>query len=521
MAASVSKEDVLDIMIHQDGEESAENIAAQLELSSEGAEKTRNTILDFIRSYRAKRADQSDAAWLQKEFSNYPDVWGNAEEIKNAAEDIVANVEMFASAQEELEDHFSKGLSRNNWLAGKIEQGAIAEGIADVGAYADNIDHILDLANAENINVIYCNNGSLNQQRNLDGFLAEHHHANTFNIHAASKGSSYRAEVLEPAPGKTYGKNSVDIVIRDGSGNIVRRYQSKYGRTSEATADLFTRGDYRGQRKLVPKGQSEDITGSTDSIEMDGIRSRPLSKEEARELQTRAQQRAEAPKHDWNEASRVGIAKSIGAKAGKAALLSVGFQGARILGRRIWNGLSGKPNPDVEEDLREFVQTSLHSAAASGFTVAVAGGVATAAKSGWLGKVLKSTPAGRIANAVCIGVANVRILCDLARGEISGQEALDKAGNATCSLVGGLCGAGKGASLGAALGTVLGPVGTAVGGVVGGVVGGIAGSSVAEALYEGGKKIVSAAGDLLRSAASAVSDCLSSVSQAFCSLFGF
>lgn len=284
---------------------------------------------------------------------------------------------------------------------------------------------------------------------------------------------------------------------------------------------MLKKGDYRGQRKLVPEGQSEDIPGSTETIEIDGVESKPLSKQEAKERQRRAQEEAEAKQYDWNETSRIDIAKNIGLKAGAAALLSVGFQGARILGRRIWNGITGKENNSAEEDLQEFVQSSLKSAATSGLTVAVTGGVTVAVKSGWLGNALKNTPAGRIANAVCIGIENAKILCKFAKGEITGAEALDQAGSATCSLVGGLAGGAKGASIGAALGTALGPVGTAIGGVVGGVVGGIAGNTVGEAIYEGGKKIVSTVVDSIKSVGSAISNGVSSVFSGVASLFGF
>jgi hypothetical protein len=397
--------------------------------------------------------------------------------------------------------------------------------VTNFGAYATKIDTAIETANKANIDLLYRNDGQLNQQLNLDGFIAEQHHVDTFNLDAVAKGSEYRAEVLQPKPGQTYGKNSVDIVIKDVEGKIVRRYQAKYGADADATDTMLKKGDYRGQRKLVPEGQSEDIPGSTETIEIDGVESKPLSKQEAKERQLRAQEEAEAKQYDWNETSRIDIAKNIGQKAGAAALLSVGFQGARILGRRIWNGITGKENNSAEEDLQEFVQSSLKSAATSGLTVAVTGGVTVAVKSGWLGNALKNTPAGRIANAVCIGIENAKILCKFAKGEITGAEALDQAGSATCSLVGGLAGGAKGASIGAALGTALGtalgPVGTAIGGVVGGVVGGIAGSTVGEAIYEGGKKIVTTVVDTVKSISSTVREGVSAIGCGVASLFGF
>lgn len=503
------------------GEAQADALAEQIKVTPEGAKKTRGVIGSFIRSYRDKSPELSNKAWLCREFAKYPDIWQTEEEIEQTAGEIVDEVDVFKTSQQELAEHHRSGLSTSNWLAGKVEQGAIAGGVTDFGAYATKIDTAIETANKANIDLLYRNDGQLNQQLNLDGFIAEQHHVDTFNLDAVAKGSEYRAEVLQPKPGQTYGKNSVDIVIKDGEGKIVRRYQAKYGADADATDTMLKKGDYRGQRKLVPDGQSEDIPGSTETIEIDGVESKPLSKQEAKERQRRAQEEAEAKQYDWNETSRIDIAKNIGQKAGAAALLSVGFQGARILGRRIWNGITGKENNSAEEDLKEFVQSSLKSAATSGLTVAVTGGVTVAIKSGWLGNVMKNTPAGRIANAVCIGIENTKILYKFAKGEITGAEALDQAGSATCSLVGGLAGGTKGASVGAALGTALGPIGTAIGGIVGGVVGGIAGSTVGEAIFEGGKKIVSTVADTVKSVGSAITKGASSFCSGVASLLGF
>lgn len=503
------------------GEVQADVLAEQLMFTPEGAQKTRGVIGSFIHSYRGKSPELSDKAWLCLQFAKYPDIWQSEEELKQTASEIVEQVAVFKSSQQELAEHHLKGLSTNNWLARKIEQGATASGVTNIGAYATIIDMAIETANKANIDLLYRNDGQLNQQLNLDGFIAEQHHVDTFNLDAVAKGSEYRAEVLQPKLGEAYGKNSVDVVIRNSDGKIVRRYQAKYGADSDATDTLLKKGDYRGQRKLVPEGQSEDIPGSTETIEIDGVESKPLSKQDAKERQCRAQEEAEAKQYDWNETSRSDIAKNIGKKAGAAALLSVGFQGARILGRRIWNGITGKDNKSVEEDLQEFVQSSLKSAATTGLTVAVTGGVTVAVKSGWLGNVLKNTPAGRIANAVCIGIENAKVLYKYAMGEITGEEALDQAGSATCSLVGGLAGGAKGASVGAALGTALGPVGTAIGGVVGGVVGGIAGSTVGEAIHEGGKKIVTTVVDTVKNIISTVNEGVSAISRGITSIFGF
>jgi phage tail tape-measure protein len=202
-------------------------------------------------------------------------------------------------------------------------------------------------------------------------------------------------------------------------------------------------------------------------------------------------------------------------------LLAVGFQGARILGRRIWNSLTGKENNTVEEDITEFAESAIESGASAGLTVAVTGGVTVAAKSGWLGSVLKNTPVGRIASAVCIGVENVKILANFAAGNLTGEEALDKAGDATCSLVGSLALGAKGASVGAAIGSVFGPVGTAIGSIAGGIIGGMAGSTIGHAIWEGGKKIVKTVVNAVKSIATGLWEGAKAIGRGLLSLFGW
>jgi len=505
-------------------EQSADELAKELAIpvDRENAEKTRNTVVSFVSSYKQKAPETSNIEWLEKEFAKYPAIWENPGELKNAAQDIVETVDRYEKERNKLTEYKAGGLTRESYLAKAIEDGAKANGVTDFGKYAGEIDKALGKANADNVKLMYRVDGGVNQQYNLDGFIAEQHHADTFNMEAAAKGSKLRAEVLKPAHGETYGKNSVDIVIRDEKGNIVKRYQSKYGKDAEATEALFEKGDYRGQQKLVPEGQSEDISKkSTETIECDGVKSKPLSKEEAKARQRAMQEAQEAKQYEWNEVNKGAITQNIAKKAGFSAALAVGFQGARILGRRFWNFVTGKENNPIEEDAKEFAESAIKSGASAGLTIAATGGITVAVKSGWLGPVLKSTPVGHIANAVCVGIENAKVLYQFATGKITGEEALDKAGDATCSLVGSLALGAKGAGIGATVGSILGPVGTAIGGVVGGIVGGIAGSTVGHAIWEGGKAIVKTAGKVVRCIGEGIRNVASAVWSGIKSLFSW
>ncbi|UCV14440.1 hypothetical protein [Quatrionicoccus australiensis] len=503
-------------------ETSADIVEGVLEIdtASENRQKARETVLSFVQSYRHKPEGTLDAAWLDGEFSKYPTIWEDADERKNTALIVVERVQRFEEEKQKLAEYRERGLSRESYLKSAIESGAKAQGVNNVGSYAAEIDHTLDQANKDNIDLMYRRDGGINQSWHLDGFIAEQHHAESFNIEAAAQGSPYRAEVLKPAPGQTYGKNSVDIVIRDGNGKIVKRYQSKYGTDAESTKELFEKGDYRGQRKLVPEGQGKDIKNSTEVIEHEGVKSKPLSKEDAKERQRKIQEEREAKQYEWNDVNSKAIAKNIGQKAGVAAMLAVGFQGARVLGRRIWNSMTGQANSSIEEDAAEFAESALKSGASAGLTVAVTGGLVVVCRSGWLGAVLRRTPAGQIANAVCIGIENVKVLADFASGKITGEEALDRAGDATCSLVGSLALGVEGATLGASIGSALGPIGTFVGGIAGGLVGGIAGSTVGRAVWEGGKTIAKTVANSVKSAASSLWEGTKSVASSVGNFIG-
>jgi hypothetical protein len=493
-------------------EQDADILAKDLDLTEENAEKTRNTVADFVTAYKQKDEKVTDAEYLVTQFAKYPKIWKNNDEMRQNAEEIVKTVFEYENAKSDLQDNLNKGISKESWLAKKIEQGAAAGGAASVGLYAGVIDNAVSLANVAMSNTLHRLDGGINQNPNLDGFIAEQHHVNTFNMDAAAKNSTMHAEAQNSTA-----RNSVDLVIKDARGNIVRKYQSKYGSGADTTQHYFEDGKYNFQRKLVPKGQAEDIPNAVEQVEirlegqakgtknLEKVSSKPLSKEEAKEIQKNAQEKNKIKEYDWNDVSRKTISKHIGQKAALSALLAVGFQGARVLGRRIWNGITGKPNKTVQEDVKEFARSALESGASAGLTVAATGGLTVAIRSGWLGAALKATPAGRIAAAVCVGVENVKTLYKYAKGEISGIEALDQAGNATCSVVGSLALGAKGAALGATIGTALGPVGTAVGGVAGGIVGGIAGSAVGEAVHTAGKKIVSTVVSGVKAIGSAIS----------------
>lgn len=509
---------VFDLVLDDKNDEKVvQFVETELDISAENQLKTAKTIGNFVHSYKNKSEEQSNQDWLTQRFLRYESLWSSQDELREDARQIVEQVEGLYRAKKDLIQYESQGGTRDAWLANHIEMGAKLHGFDNIGQYAGQIDTAITRGNEGMADLMYCRNGTLNGQYNLDGFIAENHHATSFNIDAAAKGSKLRAEVLKPNGG--YNKNSVDIVIKDEHGKIVRRYQAKYGADGKTTGKLFEKGDYRGQRKLVPEGHTDSVENSTDHIEIDGIRSRPLSKEEAKEIQRKMQEEQTAKEYTWSDANKTAITKNIGKQAMIASALAVGFHGTRLIGRRIWNKITGKANPSIEEDLSEFVTSSLKSGASAGLTVAVTGGATVAVKSGWLGSALKHTPVGRIASAVTLGIENLKVASRYANGELTASEALDEAGRVTTATIGSLAVGAKGATIGATLGSVFGPVSAVIGGVAGGVAGSMLGGAVADKVYRAGKAIISKTVDTVRNVASSIGSGLKSVGRAISSGF--
>jgi hypothetical protein len=390
----------------------------------------------------------------------------------------------------------------------------------EAAKYLTGLDNALQKANESLYRTITTRAGSISQNPRLDGFIAEQYHAQTFNLNAEATGSQYRAKVLEPT-GNGYAKNSVDIVIVDGDGKIVKRYQSKYCKDAKATEQAFEHGDYRGQQKLVPEGQEGQIQKkSTTVLEApDGTTSTPLTKSGAEQMRDEAQS-GNWNELNWNEYTAKDLAVGIGRQAGYAALqgaaIGVGFDVAQ----KLWNGES--------IDGEEIVETAIVSGTDFGVKAATAGALKVGVEKEVIKAIPKGTPASTIANIAFVAIEDVKVLGKMATGEFTMKEGLEKIEQTTVATAAGLMTMGKGAAIGAAVGTVFGPAGTAIGGFVGGTVGYMAGSKVGEKVVKCAQKVRDGAVKVAKTFATGVKNAVSSVSSRIkniCSgvksLFGF
>lgn len=453
----------------------------------------RKLLSRFMKEYGKKPVGQSDEEWLKLRFmAEIPEL--SEEEAAVLSNETVTAVHEYDNNLSSLHQARAKGKTAEEWFAEKSMEAASGLPVIQFGKELSKLDAALKDANTEMFYTVVTKDYRTSQALNLDGFIAEQQHVNTFNLAAKASDSLYRAEVCKPMEGHTYGKNSFDVVIKDQQNRIVHQYQFKYGADADATIAMIKRGNYNNQTLVVPPEQVEAVQaafpGKTVVSQIGGtekvpIASQPLSKAEAKALQEDTQKNNEFPEVDWSAYDSRMLAKHIGKRAAFA-----GLQGAAIA---TGFHLAAKLVVDEPIDAEEVVTTALKTGADSGIKSAVAGAVKVASERGILKIIPKKTSMGTIANIVCVAIENIKILTRVANGEITMREALDLMGCNTVAMSFGLKWGAAGMGVGAfALGWIpfVGPV---VGSFVGGVVGYMAGSKVGETIFTAAKKLVEVA----------------------------
>lgn len=473
-------------------------------ISLEEAEAIKPIQKKFMVSYLEHRDEVPVEEWLRKEIAEHLPEY-TVEAVAEMSDEIINTLKIQEAKKLSLEKAIANGRSKESWFASEAITATSSMAAQEASKYLQNLDEALNVANESLSRTIHTQAGLINQNPQLDGFIAEQYHAQTFNLNAEATGSPYRAKVLEPT-GSGYSKNSVDIVIVDDSGKVVRRYQAKYYKNADATAQAFDKGDYRGQQKLVPEGQAEDIVSKTTTVleAPDGTTSKPLTKERAKELQQEAQS-GKWNDLDWNEYKVKDLAAGIGKQAGQAAIMGAAIGVGFDVAQKVWNGEEIKG-----EDL---IETALKNGTDFGIKAATAGALKVGVEKNIIRTIPKGTPAGTIANIAHVAIENLKIVGKMVTGEYTVKEGFEKMEQTTVATVAGIATSAKGAAVGAAIGTVLGPVGTFVGGVVGGAVGYMAGSKVGETVVKGVQKIRAKTGEIAREVCSTVSNVASSVSE--------
>ena len=456
------------------------------ELTEQEAKELRPIYHDFVKAFR-ENMDKPDSGWVEKLLEKYlPST--PKEDIRRMTKEITETIHK--------NDVARKG-------SDKLEKMGSAVNAIQKSGYLKEIDRTLEKANDKLLDTVMRKNLDVNRNPNLDGFLAERYHVETFNVNAAVKKSPWRARVVEPIG--AYGKNSVDVVIfNSDTKKIARRYQFKYGADAKATEQMWNNGNYKFQRFLAPKGQSQEI--SSKAVEVlespEGkVQSTALSKTDAKKLQENAQ-KLDAVKNDLTFEKDVAV-KDLAPVLGKQGVQSFLVGGIYGAGKETLSQWKQGETLDV----KKIGKSSLEGGGDFAAKQTLASFLKVGSEKGIVKAIPKGTSMETITNISCVAIEDAKIAVKVGKGELTAAEGAGQAVETTASTGVGVLAAGKGAVIGGKIGTAggaviasfaAGPEASVVGAKVGAVVGEVVGSSIgylvgsgaAESFVKGAKEIL-------------------------------
>lgn len=475
---------------------------------------------EFLESYAVSKDNMPVEEWLPQELQKQlPEK--TSEEIEEMSTEIISSLKVTEDMKVSQQKAIAAGRSKDSWFASTILQSTSQMSAQESARYLQSLDDAVKNANAAMHETITTKgSGYITPSMNpsLDGFIAEQYHVNSFNMNAATRGSGLRAEVQPLKPGETYTKNGFDVIIKDTSGKRIHQYQMKYGATAEDTIRMINSGNYNNQTLVVPEEQVAAVQEAfpnktvTSTIGDSDVSSKTLTKEQAKELQKKAQ-KGNFMDADWNDYVAKDIAIGIGKQTGYACLQGAAVGAGMAIATKAWNG--------EPIDGEEVIENAIVSGADFGVKTATAGALKTASEKGVLKAIPKGTKGSTFANIAFVAIENAKVLGKVVTGELTAKEGLDAMEQTTASCVAGIAASTKGAAIGATIGSVLGPVGTAVGGFIGGTIGYMAGSKVAQTVVKGVQKLRDKAVEVAESVRRAMVSGVGSLARGVASLFGF
>jgi len=455
-------------------------------ISKEEAIELKKITYTAIKTYLTKDTAITDKEWLQNYF-NTNLIEHTIEEREELVENLIIEVERLETNRVNIKKYNDNGLSSSQYISSK--DSGCEEFLSNQGnvEYLDSLNTIIENSNNSVINKVTTQSGDINMNPNLDGFLAEYEHVNNFNIQSATNGSgNIEAKVLEPEPGKTYAKNSMDVGIYENN-KLVQRYQMKFGKDSEATIRMISDGNYSNQRLVVPDEQLEDVKKAfpnktvISEIEYKNIKSSPLSKSEVKKLQNKIQNGdLSTVQKSWSDINKKKLMISLSKNTAQASILGVGLSFSTSFISSIFT--------DEEIETEEVIKRAIESGTTSGINTAVTGALTVAIKTNKITFIPQNTSITTIANISHIAIENIKILYRVGKGDLSISDGINKIGENTISTLGGISSA---LTIGAWVGTLAltGPALIAAS-IIGQTVAYTAGKNVVSAVYKGVTSVV-------------------------------
>lgn len=479
-------------------------------MSEQEAKVIKELFVKYLKSYKEKGDLISDKQWLKQLFIT--EIHGiSEEEAEKEAGEIIGSIDSFDDNLKSIDEAGQNGISKERWLADKIQQSSIQMSVNEYGEVLQLIDDMLYCKNMELAEALQrSSDGHIKMSPNLDGNIAENMIAKTAELSAVIQDKNIKVEVRD-----VFTENSVDVRATNIDTGKYQNYQLKFGKDADATIKLIERGNYNNQQIIVPKEQLNEVRsyfkakGSsktiTDHIEAWGAKGKSFTKKDMKDLQMAAQEKSAMPKVDYSDFAIKDIALNIGKNAGVMGLLSAAVTTGFDVANKLFKGEKIEPEELVENAIKTGADTSVK--------VIATGALKVASENELISAIPKGTSGNIIANIASVGIENAKILYKVAMGKLSLTKGLDRMGRTTTSMIYGVHGAIVAKTAIAKIGvekileTTLSGIGIAIGGpiapitgFIGGMVGNIAGSLVGDTIYSGAQKVASVAKSVAKSA---------------------
>jgi hypothetical protein len=263
----------------------------------------------FFRSYNENQ-NKEMSEWLPKTMQQHlPDK--SIEELQGYTSEIVDNIKIAEDKKKSLNEHLKTGKTSEEWFNKDLQNSLSYLSAQDTAEFLGEVDKVINDANKSFAEAMLRKDGEVNGNPNWDGIIAEHYHADTYNINAAAQGEIGNAQVKGNQT-----KNSVDVTIGQ------KHYQMKYGKDAKATIQMIKKGNYKGQVIVVPKDQVEEVQKAFPSrkvvpaIGNKRLHSNGLTKAQAKQLQEDVKNGNFDKIYDWdainNKSLVIGISKNVG-----------------------------------------------------------------------------------------------------------------------------------------------------------------------------------------------------------------
>ena len=382
---------------------------------------------DFLQSYFEKDAAISDQEWLKGKLQE-AGIELSEEALEKYAVDLAGSVQSFSESVRSLEQSKAEGKTAGAWLQEKIKESGKEVSLEEL----QQANVALFQANKRVLRNLKAEEVGQTVNTSVTDVAAEQWIIDDFNNKASAEGERYEAVIDQPSEDSVYGRNLFDVVIKDKlSGEKLEAYQVIYGTTLQETIELVNEASAAGQTIIVPEDMVEavqeacpfkDIAGHIGGTGRVSATGNPLSLSGTDDI---LQQEPPTLLAKVLADPEEGINQLVD-NTFTSGVLAAGFT----------DGLERLAENQEVEELKagDLLEQALLSRDNDGIKTVAAGALATAVHKGVVTALPKNVPPVVVANIASVGVENVKVLSQVAEGNLTLDEGLEHMGNMNVAM---------------------------------------------------------------------------------------